>query len=96
MKEKGNNSWLVLLFRGPEISSDIDTDILNCPFQSDLRTAAHMCARLKKEIEQEKENLMISIHILDGSGRNLGLATVNVWVMIEDSCSVLRHVRGAS
>lgn len=48
---------------------------------------------MRKGIQEEGEYLSLHIHVLDHNSASIGMATINIRVMIDESCSVLRQVR---
>jgi len=48
--------------------------------------------KLRNEIEQEEESLSISVFVKDAaSGDNIGSASINIWIMVEDTTNIIRH-----
>ena len=46
-------------------------------------------ALIKKEIKSQHEYLSLSIHLIDdNTSETIAMASVNLWVMIEDSCNL--------
>ncbi len=47
---------------------------------------------LRSEIETEEEGLSIVVFVRDATtGENIGRANVNIWIMVEDACQMIRH-----
>lgn len=53
------------------------------------------CTELTAEIEDQGDDLCLEIVIISDSKENrkvIGIAVVNLWVMVVDSCNILRQV----
>ena len=72
--------------------------LLRCTSVTDIRFDDKACHLLSERIRSNRESLALEILLLTinadgGEGLSVqGVASVNLWVMVEDSVSILRQV----
>ncbi len=80
---------------------DVHSNIALICFTSDIIFDRKACRVLSEEIDREREDLSLQIIVLGSSSlsddneisdRVLGVASVNLWFMIEDSCGIVLQV----
>ena len=96
---QSDNVALACRFLGATSSASISLSSIPSAVQQ-LNYVVHMkynkaaCAELASEIEREGEDLGLELLLIGLSGEEskiLGSAVVNIWVMIEDSCNIMRQ-----